>query len=576
MLLQRLAEFAGRLELPPAGYGKLRVRWLADLDPEGRFLKIVDLATSNKGQDARGIEVLAPDLRRSGDKLVARLLLDNGEYALGVARPDVPPEKVALRHKSFVDQVRDCAKATGEPAVAAVLRFLEAGLPGLSLPADFDPSLNVTFAVAGEWTIRLKSVQAYWARLMNPEHTAGDGKEPVMTCLVCGRERPAVERLPVPIKGIPGGQTTGMPLISANEDAYESYGLKASHIAPICYECAEVTHKAANALIEGVEGAPIRIGSMLYVGWTREPVGWDWSSFMLSPSADQVRALLTAPLGGRAESLTVDDTAFYAVALTASGARIVVRDWMDTTLGQVKANLRRYFARQRIVSPDGSEGRPLSLFELAVATVRDLKDLTPQVPTLLLRHALLGSPLPGWLLYQAVRRNRAEQRLTHARAALIKMCIVDHLNLTSGEDDLVSLVPDHPSRAYQCGRLLAVLESIQRQAISAKSTLVDRYYGAASSAPASVFGPLLRNAQAHLSKLRKNPPTRGAYEALSQRLEEVLGHFVPPEFPRVLGLEDQALFALGYYHQRAHDRAAARNRRQSQGDTEPDKGEESA
>lgn len=574
MLLQRLAEFARRLDLPPTGYGKLRVRWLVDLDSEGHFLKVVDLAAGAKGREARGIEVLAPDLRRSGDKLVARLLLDNGEYALGVARPDGSPEKVALRHQAFINQVRDCAEATGEPAVAAVLRFLEAGLPGLQLPADFDPSLNVTFAVDGQWTIRLKSVQAYWARQANPEGASGGKQESVMTCLVCGQKRPAVERLPVPIKGIPGGQTTGMPLISANEDAYESYGLKASHIAPICYECAEATHKAANALIEGMESAPVRIGSVLYLGWASEQIDWDWSGFMLSPNVDQVRSLLSAPRTGRDEALTVDETAFSVVALSASGARIVVRDWIDTTVGQVKANLCRYFARQHIVSPDGSEGRPFSLFELAAATVRDQKDLSPQVPTVLLRHALLGSPLPRWLLYQAIRRNRAEQGLTHARAALIKMCLINDLNPIAKEGDLVALVPEHPSSAYQCGRLLAVLESIQQKAVSAKATLVDRYYGAASSAPASVFGPLLRDAQAHLAKLRKT--NRGAYEALSQRLEGVLVHFDSSGFPRVLTLEDQGLFALGYYHQRAHDRAAARNRRESQDKADPGDGEHSA
>ena len=120
---------------------------------------------------------------------------------------------------------------------------------------------------------------------------------------------------------------------------------------------------------------------------------------------------------------------------------------------------------------------------------------------------------------------------------------------------MVQLDESNQTPAYLCGRLLAVLERTQRLAISgAGTTLVDRYYGTASTAPASVFGSLLTGAQAHLGKLRRDRP--GAYERIQQELEEILGGL--PAFPRTLSLDDQALFALGYYHQRANSRARAR------------------
>jgi CRISPR-associated protein Csd1 len=86
------------------------------------------------------------------------------------------------------------------------------------------------------------------------------------------------------------------------------------------------------------------------------------------------------------------------------------------------------------------------------------------------------------------------------------------------------------------------------------ATVVDRFFGAASSAPASVYGRLLRGAQPHLSKLKRDRPA--ASRAIERRLEEILAGL--PAFPRVLTLEEQGLFALGYYHQRAFDRAQAR------------------
>ena len=115
---------------------------------------------------------------------------------------------------------------------------------------------------------------------------------------------------------------------------------------------------------------------------------------------------------------------------------------------------------------------------------------------------------------------------------------------------------DYPDAAYHCGRLLAVLENIQRSAADGQlnTTLVDRFYGAASSAPASVFGTLLRNAQPHVAKLRKRK--RGAALRLEQEMENILHSL--SEFPPILTTKQQAIFALGYYHQRAFNRAQGR------------------
>jgi hypothetical protein len=54
---------------------------------------------------------------------------------------------------------------------------------------------------------------------------------------------------------------------------------------------------------------------------------------------------------------------------------------------------------------------------------------------------------------------------------------------------------------------------------------------------------------------------------LQRRLEEVMSGL--PAFPRVLSLEEQGLFSLGYFHQRAADRATAIAHRKT---AETDKG----
>ena len=111
--------------------------------------------------------------------------------------------------------------------------------------------------------------------------------------------------------------------------------------------------------------------------------------------------------------------------------------------------------------------------------------------------------------------------------------------------------------AYLSGRLFALLEAIQYRALGqTNSTVVTRYYSTASTRPVAAFAPLLRGAQAHLSKLRRTPDKRGAYVRLNARLQSLLELFPEQAFPVALPVLQQCRFHLGYYHQRAADRAA--------------------
>src|SRR5262249_23043443 len=160
-----------------------------------------------------------------------------------------------------------------------------------------------------------------------------------------------------------------------------------------------------------------------------------------TPEPDTVRALIRSAFSGHAAALAIDATPFYATAFSASGARVVVRDWLDMTIGEVKRYLARYFALQAIVDRDGAEGKPFGLYALAASTVRDPnKELPPNVPQALLHMALRGGPLPMSLLFQAVKRSRAEQGVTRNRAALIKMVLLSQQSsLFPEENTMVQL-----------------------------------------------------------------------------------------------------------------------------------------
>ncbi len=91
-----------------------------------------------------------------------------------------------------------------------------------------------------------------------------------------------------------------------------------------------------------------------------------------------------------------------------------------------------------------------------------------------------------------------------------------------------------------------------------KTTLVDRFYGAASTAPASVFANLIGMAtKAHMPGLRKKGKW---HKDLDEQLEQIQDKlYAACGFPKTLTLEQQGEFALGFYHQRAEFR---KNRKQ--------------
>jgi len=557
-MLQQLVEYADRLEdALPSGYARNNVRYVIYLDGQGRLLskEPVDLAgKENKAGQIRAV----PYVRRSGTQPPPMLLADHAEYTLGLVRPakDGATDKdiakaqaqAPVRHRAYMQLLERCMVDTQEPAVAAVYTFLSSSpLAQLALGKDFAPTGTIEFVVDGRRVTELPSVRRFWA-----DYNSKDEGAQTMQCVVCNRQRSALDRLPGVIKGIPGGNPTGTSLISANADAFESYGLEASQVAPICAECAEKFTNAFNVLLSS-RTSRLYVQNVAYVFWARGATDLDINNMFDSPDPERVRELIDGARKGRFDE-EFDTTPYYALALTANNARAVVRDWLDTTVGQVKIHLAQWFMRQSIVGGYGEAPAPLKLYALAAATVRDpKKELSSQTTVTLLRAALTGSPLPDRLLQQVVRRCQVERDVNRPQAALLKLVLLSN-HSEYAEDSMIGLQADHPDAAYHCGRLLALLERIQRRAADAKlnTTLVDRFYGTASSAPASVFATLLRGAQPHITKLRKAKQSAG----LEQQLEDVLAAI--DTFPATLSVKRQGLFALGYYHQRAHDRAQAK------------------
>lgn len=552
MILHKLSEYAESVEeYPPIHFEYRELDWMIEVE-EGRVDFIPLKEVSKEFLYAENI------VRRSGLKVLPRLLGDKVGYVLGepdkACADEFEKDFSRRKFKSFYELVRECYEKTGVEKLKDVL-LLKEKRSNLEIPEEMNAGDWLGIRVEGEYLLNKSEIQNYWQKKQN--EVAGERSDLTAKCLICGEKKTIADRHPEKIQMQSfGGQGSGNTLVSANENAFESYGLKASYIAPVCFGCGMKYGRAANHLLnhDETEFNRVRAGGIVYIFWRQNPKEKDLGIGRLvsSPEETEVKSFIESYKSGSKREISTED--FYILALNANDARAVVKDWIVTTFENVNRNLVRYFGSMRI----GQNPRYYGLQTLAVSTAFDFDRIKSTVVESLVSYALAGAPLNYSVLQNVIRRNKVEaggkdgsswKAVSHARAVLLKM----FFNSQQGGDFQVksTLNKNEKDGAYLCGRLFAVIERIQTLAVPGiKSTVVDKYYGTASTAPASVFGNLIRKAQNHLAKLRKEEKRKGAYYGLQKEMEEIMKDL--DDFPAYLSLQEQGKFALGYYQQRGY------------------------
>jgi len=560
MILHALADYYRRKQadpdpaqrLPAYGFEEKEIPFILEIDSEGRLVQILD-TRSGEGKKKTAQRFLVPKAVKKTSGVAANLLWDTAEYVLGIDTRG-KPERVAEQHAAFrarIDALPDAVKA--DPGVAAVLKFLDridfdvlAACPAWEEIKTTNPLLSFRLHGDAELICQRPAVTVL----------AGDEPEDEATviCLVSG-EQAAPERLHAAIKGVWGAQSSGANIVSFNLDAFNSYGKAQGANAPVGKAAAFAYTTALNHLLAKGSSQRLQVGDASTVFWAEAPHELETALpdlFGESPKddpdrgADALRALYRAVETGRF-AVGSDDTRFYVLGLAPNAARIAVRFWETAPAIELARRIKRHFDDIAVArSPRDPEH--LSLFRLLTATAVQGKadNIPPNLGGEVMRGILEGLPYPATLLNAAVQRCRAEQQVSYPRAAAIK----GWLNRDARRRHLPQeefppmLDPDHPSAAYRLGRLFATLEKIQEEASPGlNATIRDRYYGAASSTPVSVFTTLLRLKNHPLGKLNKGRAVQ---------MEKLIGEIMEGilDFPRQLALPDQGRFSLGYYHQR--------------------------
>ncbi|MCB1776904.1 MAG: type I-C CRISPR-associated protein Cas8c/Csd1 [Candidatus Competibacteraceae bacterium] len=575
MILIALYDYYQRLvkeqQVPRFGYSEEQISYALILSKDGQLSDIQDIRdTSGKKPVPRRLAVPQPPKRSVN--IATCPFWDKTSYVLGVTAKtdDKAKKRTFLEHQAFKDLHRRMLAGETDKGMQALRIFLEHWSDAQFQEPPFTREMldsNLVFRLDGEreYLHQRPAAQAVLARMLaSADACEGD-------CLVSG-ERMPLARLHPAIKGVNGAQSSGASIVSFNLDAFTSYGKHQGNNAPVSEQAAFAYTTALNHLLRRDEHnnrQRLQIGDASVVFWALAKdsasvaQAEDLFAALVDPPTDaQEAARVRTVLEGIAQGRPLrelrpeldEETRFFVLGLSPNASRLSIRFWQVGTLECFAKRLAEHYADLQLEPLPWKTPPAIWRLLYAVAAQSKSENILPLLAGEITRSILTGSRYPRSLLANAIMRMRADGEISGLRVALCKSVLArDRRKGVKGieEEIPVSLDKESTHPGYRLGRLFAVLENIQRAALGQiNATIRDRYYGAASATPASVFPMLLRNTQHHLSKLRKD--RRG----LAQHLERELGEIVDglsSYFPRNLKIEDQGRFAIGYYHQ-SHSR----------------------
>ncbi len=591
MILQELVRYCDRQrdkpdsDIAPPGWIRRSLDYIVVLNCDGMCLDFISNFTLLKGKSV-GNTCLLPAIGKQALKHTnsgkdANLLWDNASFVFGIA------DRRGTKLQSFIDTVHEWLPQTEDIAVRAVVRFLESLQADANLAEqliekygakeDFDkrdPTIAFRFLGDGPINVHERAdVRSVYGAGAREGATTG----PRGQCLITGETGVVLAMNEMVIKNVWGAQSAGANLVSFNKSSFISFGKqdRNGENAPVSAKASTAYSVALNHLLTSTRNR-VQVGDTSTVFWADGPSQFDGEHTLadfFGESKDDpdrgVRAVSALYEALKSGSLPVGDAdvQFFVLGLAPNAARISIRFWLRARFSELAPRIRQHFDDLKVVRRFDSDPLTPSLYRLlrGIALLDKIENVPPRLAGEWMRAILEGQAYPATLLNAVIIRCKAEQaardaksgkrvdNVSYIRAAILKAWLNRFIRLRqlNEKEFHVALDPTNINVAYRLGRLFAAYEQVQAEAAGRElnRSIRDAFFSSAMSTPATAFPRLVQLNQHHLRDLRRT--NVGLHIKRDRLLTEIAGGIdASLAFPRTLPLQDQARFALGYYHQR--------------------------
>ncbi|MGI6345665.1 MAG: type I-C CRISPR-associated protein Cas8c/Csd1 [Limisphaerales bacterium] len=596
MILQELCKYYERIpNVPPPGATWRKIPFLVVINKEGEFVDIE--STWDDSGKAKDFLVPVASLRTSGTK--PNLLWDKPDYVFGVG-PKNKEKRNKERNDSFINLIEiffneeDVAEK-----VKPLINFLK------NSPTEkIEKKASINKEIKNKW-IEIKNgseicfriieysddlcsvLKVFWLKhwltyWLGNETTSSLKEAEKQICLITGIKNNIV-RIHPGIKGI-GGNQPKIISFDKNTPSYNSYQKEEGSNAPVSEEAVFKYVTALNTLTEEGSINTTRLEDTRLVFWSDEKTVFEssFSALFGNNSTEKedfskifnfetknnpnknIRAIKNLYSSIYAGRLLKEETSnnFYILGLSApTKGRACIRLWKTGKVSEFSRHIKQYFDDIKIIGYENINGY-FQLYkilnELFIKTGnkdKTLKDKKDKIPSKISRDIINSSitedMFPIVMLQRAIQRIRAVQDVSVIRAGVLKAYLNRYVRIQKNPEKLLNIALDeeNTNAAYCFGRIFAVLGKVQEY-INPKldAPIRNRFYGGASITPVRVFPHLMKLATHHLSKLRKK--NRGLMTLREKLLDIIFQKFTAlNERAKPLTLDDQARFAIGYYHQ---------------------------
>ena len=568
-------------DLVPEGYSKVGINYNIVLSADGKLKEILDYTNEIILSDKKTKNVSRKEIfpfRNAISSISAETIDHRGKYIFGfdwnkkanefetTKSTLLAFEKSKTTNLNFLDEINtpvsiayknflkdwNPERETQNPILLRIGKEFSSATFVITVEDNLTYPLNSAPEIIKKWEMLLQNITI-------PEDAVYG------QCSISGEYLP-IARIHDNLKGINGGMAIGVNIVCFKNTAYCSYGKEQSYNSNVSVKVMKKYTRAFNYLSSSNTHKQV-IDDMTLLYWAKTEESekpyldvFEWGCCH-NNSSDEERAekdrdleeifnqVKKGNLADLSEFKINLETEFYVLGVKPNSSRLAIKLFEHNTFGTILDNIARH-VRDMSFSENDKQLSIWVIVKSLKSPVSD-KDTNPEFASQLILSIIKGYRYPKYMLDTVVRRAKTDQddkkkkfeSANRTRARIIKGCLIRNQYIKEGEYNMLN--EQSTDTAYNLGRLFALLEKIQYEALGdLNATIKNKFFSSACTTPNLVFPKLLRLAQPHLEKLESWKKLK--YEKL---LEEIMAKF-DSEFSKTLNVEKQGLFILGYYHQK--------------------------